>query len=164
MMFMMNTPKNAKPGVKVIAQNRSASYNYHILERYEAGLVLHGTEVKTLRDGKCTLRDAFAEARGGELWLVNCHIPEYLPGGPYNHRPLDARKLLLNKREIIKLGVQVHQKGLTIIPLQLYFREGRVKCELALAKGKKVWDRRASEREREAKNEAREAMSRHRRR
>jgi SsrA-binding protein len=158
----VNSKKNAD-GVKVIAQNRSASYNYHILERYEAGLVLHGTEVKTLREGKCTLRDAFAEARGGEMWLVNCHIPEYLPGGPYNHRPLDARKLLLNKREIIKLGVQVQQKGLTVIPLQLYFREGRVKCELALAKGKKVWDRRASEREREDKREAREAMSRHRR-
>jgi SsrA-binding protein len=140
-------PKKPAPGgVKLVAQNRAASYNYHLLEHYEAGLVLRGTEVKTLREGKATLRDAYAEVRGGEFWLVNCHIPEYLPGGPYNHDPLRPRKLLLNRREMNKLGGQITQKGLTLIPLRLYFRDGRAKCELALARGKKLYDRRQAER------------------
>ena len=160
-------PKNEKkspPAVKVVAQNRAASYNYHLLERYEAGLVLVGTEVKTLREGKATLREAYAESRGAEMWLMNCHIPEYQPGGPRNHDPLRPRKLLLNRREIDKLSGQIQQKGLTVVPLRLYFRDGRAKCELALARGKKLYDRRQAEREKEARREAKDAMYRYRRR
>jgi SsrA-binding protein len=156
--------KSAPPAEKVVAQNRSASYNYHLLEHFEAGLVLVGTEVKTLREGKASLRDAYAEARGGELWLVNCHIPEYLPGGPFNHTPLRPRKLLLNRREMEKLAIQVQQKGLTLVPLRIYFRDGMAKCEMALARGKKQHDRRQDERDREAKKEAREAMYKYRHR
>lgn len=158
-----SSAKKDAPAVKVVAQNRSASYNYELLDKYEAGMVLVGTEVKTLREGKGSLRDAYAEARGGELWLMNCHIPEYQPGGPWNHGPLRARKLLLNRREIDKLSIQVQQKGLTLIPLKIYFRDGMAKCELALARGKKDWDRRAAEREKEDKREAKDAMHRYKR-
>lgn len=151
-------------GIHLIAQNRSASYHYHILERYEAGLVLQGTEVKTLREGKVTLREAYAEARGGEIWLQNSHVPEYQPGGPYNHAALRARKLLLHRREIEKLSALIQQKGLTLVPLRLYFKDGIVKCELGVARGKKQHDRRQAERDREARREADDAMYRHRRR
>lgn len=156
--------KSALPPVKIVAQNRAASYNYSLLDKFEAGLVLVGTEVKTLREGKATLRDAYAEVRAGEFWLVNCHIPQYLPGGSRNHDPLRPRKLLLTRREMDKLGGQIQQKGLTLVPLKLYFRDGLAKCELALARGKKFHDRRQAEREREAKREASEAMYRSRRR
>jgi SsrA-binding protein len=152
-------PKNqGKPAELVVAQNRAASYSYHLLEKLEAGLVLLGTEVKSLRDGKANLRDAYAIIRGGEVWLVNCHIGEYLPGGPFNHGPLRSRKLLLRKEEIEKLERKTDQKGLTLVPLRIYFREGIAKCELALAQGKKKWDRRQTEREKEAKREVGEAM------
>lgn len=161
---MNPSSKKAQPPVKIVAQNRAASYNYTLLDKVEAGLVLVGTEVKTLREGKASLRDAYAELRAGELWLVNCHIPEYLPGGFRNHNPLRPRKLLLNRREIDKFGGQVQQKGLTLVPLKLYFRDGIAKCELALARGRKYHDRRQAEREREAKREASEAMYRSRRR
>jgi len=151
-------------GVKIVAQNRAASYNYTLMDKLEAGLILVGTEVKSLREGKGTLRDAYAEIRAGEGWLVNCHIPEYLPGGVRNHDPLRKRKLLLNRREIDKMVIQTQQKGLTIVPLKIYFRDGIAKCELAVAKGKKFHDRRESERQKEAKREADEAMYRSRRR
>ena len=156
--------KDAHPAEKVVAQNRAASYNYHLLERYEAGMVLVGTEVKSLREGKANLRDAFAAVRNGELWLFNCHIAEYLPGGHFNHNPLRPRKLLLNRREIDKLSGRTLQKGLTLVPLRIYFRDGRAKCELALARGKKQYDRRQAEREKEAKREATEAIYHYRRR
>ncbi|MFZ3200646.1 MAG: SsrA-binding protein SmpB [Candidatus Acidiferrales bacterium] len=156
--------KDGWEGVKIVAQNRAASYNYHLLDKLEAGLVLAGTEVKTLREGKGTLRDAYAEVRTGEAWLVNCHIPEYLPGGTRNHDPLRKRKLLLHQREIERLLVQTQQKGLTVVPLKIYFRDGIAKCELAVAKGKKFHDRREAERQKEAKREASEAMFRFRRR
>jgi len=158
------TKKAQYEGVKIVAQNRSASYNYHILDKLEAGLVLVGTEVKTLREGKGTLREAYAEIRAGEAWLINCHIPEYLPGGSRNHDPLRKRKLLLNRREIERLVVQTQQKGMTIVPLKIYFRDGIAKCELAVAKGKKFHDRREAERQKEAKREADEAIYRSRRR
>lgn len=158
------TKKDQWEGVKIVAQNRAASYNYTLLDTLEAGLILVGTEVKSLREGKGTLRDAYAEIRAGEGWLVNCHIPEYLPGGVRNHDPLRKRKLLLNRRELDKLAVQTQQKGLTIVPLKIYFRDGIAKCELAVAKGKKFHDRRESERQKEAKREADEAMYRSRRR
>ena len=148
----------------MVAQNRAASYNYHLIEKLEAGLVLLGTEVKSLRQGKANLRDAYALIRGGEAWLVNCHIGEYLPGGPFNHGPLRSRKLLLRKEEIEKLARKTDQKGLTLIPLRIYFRDGIAKCEVAVAQGKKKWDRRQTEREKEAKREVGEAMRRFRHR
>jgi SsrA-binding protein len=156
--------KSDREGVKIVAQNRSASYNYELLDRLEAGMVLVGTEVKTLREGKGALRDSYAEVRAGEVWLVHCHIPEYQPGGPRNHDPLRKRKLLLNKREIDKILVQTQQKGMTVVPLKLYFRDGRAKCELAVARGKKFHDRREAERNKEARREAKEAMARYKRR
>ncbi|HUJ31770.1 MAG TPA: SsrA-binding protein SmpB [Candidatus Acidoferrum sp.] len=156
--------KSDRQGVKIVAQNRAASYNYHLLDKLEAGLVLVGTEVKSLREGKGTLRDAYAEIRAGEGWLINSHIPEYQPGGPRNHDPLRKRKLLLNKRELERLLVQTQQKGMTVVPLKIYFRDGIAKCELAVAKGKKFHDRREAERQKEAKREANEAMYRFRRR
>ena len=156
--------KSQHEGVKIVAQNRQASYNYHLLDSLEAGMVLVGTEVKTLREGKGTLREAYAEIRLGEAWLVNCHIPEYLSGGYRNHDPLRKRKLLLNRREIDRLLVQTQQKGMTIVPTKIYFRDGIAKCELAVAKGKKFHDRRESERQKEAKREASEAIFRSRRR
>jgi SsrA-binding protein len=155
--------KDGAPGEKVVAQNRAASYNYTLLDKMEAGMVLRGTEVKSLRDGKAMLRDAYATVRGGAVWLLNCHIPEYLAGGPFNHEPLRARKLLLNKAEIEKLAGKTEQKGLTIVPLRIYFKAGIAKCELAVAKGKKQWDRRQSEKDKEARRETEDAL-RYRRR
>ena len=156
--------KTEKPKQQVVAQNRAASYNYHLLEKYEAGLVLHGTEVKALREGKANIRDAFVDFKPNGPWLVNAHIAQYLPGGPWNHEPLGSRKLLLHKNEIHKLAGRTQSKGLTVIPLRIYFRDGIAKCEIALAQGKKVWDRRQDERTKEARREAEQAMYRNRRR
>ncbi len=155
---------DARRAERIVAQNRAASYDYHLLDRFEAGIVLVGTEVKSLRAGKASLRDAYAEVRRGEAWLENCHIPEYSPGGVWNHDPLRPRKLLLRRREIEKLTGRVQQRGMTLVPLRIYFRGGLAKCELALARGKKLHDRRQAEREREAKREASEAIYRYRRR
>lgn len=127
-------------------------------------MVLTGTEVKSLRAGKANLREAYAEVRGTGVWLVNCHIPQYLPGGPFNHEPLSRRRLLLHKQEIEKLNGKTREKGLTLIPLKIYFRDGIAKCELALARGKKDWDRRQSERDKETRREVSEAMYKFRRR
>jgi SsrA-binding protein len=156
---VVKPPKNqGKPAELLIAQNRAASYNYHLLEKHEAGMVLLGTEVKSLREGKANLRDSYAVIRAGAVWLLNCHIAEYLPGGPYNHTPLRPRKLLLKKEEIEKLDRKSDQKGLTLVPLRIYFRDGIAKCEIALAQGKKKWDRRQTEKDKEAKREVGEAM------
>ena len=156
--------KSEVSGIQVVAQNRAASYNYHLLEKMEAGMVLTGTEVKSLRSGKANLREAYAEVRGSSVWLVNCHIPQYLAGGPFNHEPLSRRRLLLHKQEIEKLVGKTQQKGLTLIPLRIYFRDGIAKCELALARGKKDWDRRQSERDKETRREVDQAMYKYRRR
>ncbi len=156
--------KEDADAVQVVAQNRAASYNYHLLEKLEAGMALVGTEVKALREGKANLRDAFAEVRGPSIWLVNCHIPQYSPGGPFNHEPLSRRRLLLHKQEIERLYGKTQQKGLTLVPLRIYFRAGIAKCELALARGKKEWDRRQSERDKESKREVNEALYKYRRR
>ena len=158
------TKKKEWEGVKIVAQNRAASYNYNLLDKLEAGLVLVGTEVKSLREGKGSLREGYAELKDGEAWLVNCHIPEYQPGGPRNHDPLRRRKLLLNRRELDKLTSQIQQKGLTLVPTKIYFRDGMAKCELFVARGKKFHDRREAERRKEAKREAEEAIYRSRRR
>ena len=156
--------KPGKPAEYVAAQNRSAPYNYHLLEKQEAGMVLLGTEVKSLREGKANLRDAYAIVRGNSVWLINCHIAEYLPGGPFNHQPLRPKKLLLKRSEIEKLAGKTQQKGLTLVPVRIYFRDGIAKCEIALAKGKKQWDRRQAEREKESRREVGEAIYRYRRR
>jgi SsrA-binding protein len=150
--------KQGKPAELLVAQNRAASFNYHLLEKHEAGMVLLGTEVKSLREGKANLRDAYAVIRGRAVWLLNCHIADYLPGGPFNHTPLRPRKLLLRSEEIEKLDRKTEQKGLTLVPLRIYFRDGIAKCEIALAQGKKKWDRRQTERDKEAKKEVGEAM------
>ncbi|MCL6481223.1 MAG: SsrA-binding protein SmpB, partial [Firmicutes bacterium] len=148
----------------VVATNRPASFYYDLLETLEAGLVLTGTEVKSLREGKASLRESYATVRKGEVWLLNCHIPEYRPGGVFNHDPLRPRKLLLHRSEIHRLAGRIQQKGLTLVPLRIYFRKGLAKVELALARGKKAWDRRQAERERQARREAEEAFYHHRRR
>jgi SsrA-binding protein len=156
--------KTDKPKELIVAQNRAASYNYHLLERLEAGLVLHGTEVKALREGKANIRDAYVDFKANGAWLVNAHIAQYMPGGPWNHEPLGSRKLLLHKNELSKLAGKTEAKGLTVIPIKIYFRDGIAKCEIALAQGKKTWDRRQDERTKEARREADQAMYRNRRR
>lgn len=156
--------KGEKIGETLVAQNRAASYHYHLLEKFEAGMVLHGTEVKALREGKANIRDAYVEVKGGAAWLLNAHIAQYLPGGPWNHEPLGSRKLLLHKKEIEKLSGKTQSKGLTIIPLKIYFRNGIAKCEIALAKGKKDYDRRQDSRDKETRKEVDEAIYRSRRR
>jgi len=156
--------KSSKSGELMVAQNRAASHNYLILEKHEAGLVLHGTEVKALREGKANIRDAYVDFRPGGAWLVNAHIAQYSPGGPWNHEPLGSRKLLLHKSEIHRLSGRTEAKGLTVIPLRIYFRGGIAKVEIALAQGKKAWDRRQDERTKEARREVEESMYRNRRR
>ncbi len=160
------SPEKSKHKEKdqIVAQNRAASYNYHLLEKLEAGMVLHGTEVKALREGKANIRDAFVDFKPSGPWLVNAHIAQYNPGGPWNHEPLGSRKLLLHKNEIYKLAGRVQSKGLTVIPLRIYFRDGIAKCEIALAQGKKTWDRRQDERTKEARRDVDQAMYRNRRR
>jgi len=156
--------KGDRPAETIVAQNRAASYNYHLLERFEAGLALRGTEVKALREGKANIRDAYVDFKPDGPWLVNAHIAQYMPGGPWNHEPLGARKLLLHKNEIYKLSGRTQAKGLTVIPTKIYFRNGIAKVEIALAQGKKAWDRRQDERTKETRREVEESMYRNRRR
>lgn len=135
--------------IKIVADNRKARFNYEIGEVFEAGIVLTGTEVKSLRGGKATIAEAYADARDGEVWLVNSNIPEYLQASRFNHAPKRARKLLLNHRQIDKMVGAVEREGMTIVPLRFYFNErGRAKVEIALARGKKLFDKRATERKR----------------
>ena len=139
-------------GRKLVAQNRKARYNYHIAERFEAGIALKGTEVKSLRQGRASMGEAYAVERGGEIFLINAHIAEYDAGGRYNHTPTRARKLLLKKREIRKLIGSLRRGGMTLVPLSLYFNaRGRAKIELAVATGKRKYDKRAAEKERDWK-------------
>ncbi len=147
-------------GRKLIAQNKKARHDYHIEDTYEAGLVLTGTEVKSLRQGRASLVDGFAEVHEREIWLHGVHIPEYTQGTWTNHAARRKRKLLLHRDEIDKIERRVNEKGLTVVPLALYFVDGRAKVELALAKGKKSWDKRASIAERTAKREAEQAVGR----
>jgi SsrA-binding protein len=147
-------------GQRDAAVNRIASHNYFLLEKYETGIALTGTEVKSVRGGKVGLRDSYGIVKDGELWLLNCHIGEYEHGNIYNHAPLRTRKLLVHREEIRKLIGKTQQKGLTLVPTRMYFKNGRVKVELALAKGKQLWDKRETERRRTADKEAREAIAR----
>ena len=138
------------PGQKVVADNRKARFNYEIGEVFEAGISLTGSEVKSLRHGRATIAESYADARDGEIWLLNANIPEYLQAGRDNHPPKRPRKLLLHKRQINKLAGAVDREGMTIIPLRLFFNErGRAKLELAVARGKKLHDKRETEKERD---------------
>jgi SsrA-binding protein len=149
-------------GIKIVATNRKASYNYHLEERVEAGIILTGTETKSLRKGAANLNDSYALVKPDAVYLLNCHIPPYEGGNRYNHDPLRTRKLLLHKHEIQKLQGRTEAKGYSLIPTKIYFLRGRAKVELALAKGKKKYDKRESIKRREQDREAEMAIKRHR--
>lgn len=157
--------KPAKPrdpvasGERDAAQNRAASHDYFLLEKFEAGVALRGTEVKSIREGQANLKDAYGLIKDGEAFLLNVHIGPYSHGNMANHDALRTRKLLMHKDEVRRLHSKTQIKGHTLIPVRLYFKHGRVKCELALAKGKQDWDKRETERRREADREARSAIN-----
>jgi SsrA-binding protein len=151
-------------GRKLIAQNKRARHDYHILDTYECGLVLTGTEVKSLRQGRASLADGFAQVDAGEVWLFNVHIPEYAQGTWTNHSARRKRKLLLHRSEIDKLIGKTQETGVTLVPLALYFLNGRAKVEVALARGKREWDKRQTLREKQDRREAERAISAARRR
>lgn len=138
---------------KIIATNRKAYYDFHIEETYEAGISLQGTEVKSLREGRANLKESYAIIKDNEVFLMNCHISPYSHGNIQNHEPLRTRKLLLHRKEIDKLWGKVNQKGLTIVPLKLYFKNGRAKVEIGVARGKRQYEKRASIKAKEAKRE-----------
>lgn len=146
-------------GRKLVAQNRKARHDYHLEDAIEAGIVLTGTEVKSLRAGRASLVDGYADVKDGEVWLHNVHIPEYTEGTWNNHEPRRVRKLLLHREQIRKLTNKTQESGLTIIPLALYFQDGYAKVEIALARGKKNYDKRHALAERQAKREADRAMA-----
>jgi SsrA-binding protein len=150
-------------GERDAAQNRLASHNYYLTDKLETGIVLRGTEVKSVREGQVQLRDAYALIRENELFLLNAHIGQYSHSGYASHEPTRSRKLLAKADEIRKLFSKTQQKGFTLVPTRVYFRHGKVKVEIALAKGKQTWDKRETERRREADKEARAAISRSRR-
>lgn len=147
-------------GTKLIAQNKKARHDYHIETTWEAGIVLQGTEVKSLRQGRASLVDGFGEIDNGEAWLLQVHIPEYSQGTWTNHASRRKRKLLLNRHEIDKIERKLTDKGYTLVPLSIYFKDGRAKVELALAKGKKQYDKRHSLAERQANREKEQAVQR----
>ena len=145
---------------KILSDNRRAGHEYFLLERFEAGMVLTGTEVKAAKDGKVQLKEAYAAVLNNEAWLVNAHISEYSHGNRENHPAVRNRKLLLHRKEIDKLLGQTREKGLALIPTKIYLKQGRIKCEIAVARGKKLHDKRATERARTAEDEARAEMRR----
>jgi SsrA-binding protein len=157
-------PVPKEQGRKLVAQNRKARHDYHIEDTYEAGLVLTGTEVKSLRAGRASLVDGYAIVKDGEVWLENVHIPEYTQGTWNNHAPRRRRKLLLNRLEITRLIGKTKETGHTLVPLSLYFKDGRAKVEIALARGKRAYDKRQTLREQQDTREAQRAMSAARRR
>jgi SsrA-binding protein len=148
----------AEDGEKVIATNRKAFFNYEVLERAEAGVALLGSEVKSIREGGLNFRDSFVEFRGGELYLVGCRIGPYSHSNLQNHAEGRDRKLLLHKREILKIGGRATEKGFTIVPLKAYFKKGRVKVEIGLARGKQAHDKRAALRDKDIERETRQAV------
>lgn len=141
--------------MKVICLNRKARFNYELIDSYEAGVVLTGTEVKSIRAGMINLKDSFAKFIKRELWLVNVHISEYRFGNVFNHEPTRSRKLLLHKKELRKLTTAIYEKGLTLIPVKVYLKNGKIKIELGLCKGKKLYDKRESTKKRETERELR---------
>lgn len=156
--------KNTAARMKNFALNRQAAHFYHFLEKFEAGMELKGTEVKSIREGKVNLKDSYAVVKGAQAWLINCHVSAYGSGSYLNHDPLRDRRLLLHRQEIDKLASRTQEKGLTLVPVRLYMKANRIKCEIALAKGKKVYDRRETERRRTVKRETEQAIRDHRRR
>jgi SsrA-binding protein len=146
-------------GERDAAQNRAAGHNYQLLERFEAGVALRGTEVKSIREGKANLKDAYGLIKDGEAYLLNMHIGPYSHGNIANHEETRTRKLLMHREEVRKLFSKTQVKGNTLIPTRLYFKNGRVKCEIAVARGKQDWDKRETERRREADREARSAIN-----
>ena len=145
-------------GERVLATNRKAFFQYHVLERAEAGIALSGTEVKSIREGGLSFSDSYVELRGGELFLVGCRIAPYSHGNQMNHVPERDRKLLLHKREILKLGAKVTGKGLTLVPLRAYLRRGKVKLEIGLGRGKRAHDKRETIKRRDIERETRQAL------
>lgn len=154
--------KDQEPGTRLIAANRKARHDYEIEERLEAGLALVGTEVKSCRDGKANLTDAYAVVRNGEAWLMQCHIAPYSHGNRENHDPLRPRKLLLHRSEIARLHEKVSQGGLTLVPLRLYFKAGKAKAEIAVGRGKKTYDKRQDMAKRSADKRMRQELGRRR--
>lgn len=146
--------------LKILSDNRQAGHNYFLMDRFEAGIVLTGTEVKAAKDGKIQLVDAYVTVQGNEAWLLNAHISQYSHGNRENHPPVRNRKLLLHRREIDKLFAIIREKGLALIPTKIYLKNGKIKCEFAVAKGKKLHDKRETERKRTAEAEARSEMRR----
>ena len=144
-------PKGSQRVVnKIVAENRKARFNYEILDTYEAGIVLTGTEVKSLREGKANIAESYASDEGNEIWLINSHLPEYLQANRFNHEPRRRRKLLLSKREINRMRVGINREGMTLVPLKIYFNDkGRAKIELGLGKGKQAHDKREAAKERD---------------
>ena len=159
---MARARKDNDEGVKVICRNKRAFHEYNISDAIECGIVLTGTEVKSLRDGSASLEDAYAKIEDGEVWLLGSDIPEYAMGNRMNHKPKRPRKLLLHRREIAKFAGKASERGFTLVPLKLYFKQGRAKVELAVARGKALHDKRAAAKKAEAQKEIRQAMSRRR--
>jgi len=149
---------------KIITVNRKAYYRFHILESLEAGLVLTGTEIKSIREGRVSLRDAYAQTKDGEVWLLGMHIARYAAAGPFNHDPTRPRKLLLHRYQIDRLIGQLSAKGLTLVPLKLYLKGGKAKVEMGLAKGKKLYDKRRALKEKEVEREIKRAIKWHKQR
>ena len=152
--------RSKEKGRRLIAQTRKARHDYSISDVYEAGVVLVGTEVKSLREGRASLVDGYALVEDGEVWLKNVHIPEYDPGTWTNHEPRRSRKLLLHAAEIVRLAAATREKGVTIVPLSMYFKDGRVKVEIGVAVGRKAYDKRQAIAQRDAEREARAAIGR----
>jgi SsrA-binding protein len=148
---------------KVYASNRKAFHDYHILEQVEAGLALHGTEVKSVRAGRVNLRDAYARLQGGEMWLMNAHVSPYEQGNRWNHEPLRARKLLMHRNEILRLSSEAQRAGGTLVPLSLYDKRGKIKVQLGVAKGKRQYDKRETLAKRDAQRDVDRALSDHER-
>ncbi|MCI5077428.1 SsrA-binding protein SmpB [Oricola sp.] len=147
---MANSKKKPDPARKLVAENRKARFNFEILDTFEAGLVLQGTEVKSLRNGEANIAESYVSEENGEIWLINSHIPEYLEANRFNHQPRRPRKLLLHKREMAKMAQSADRDGMTLVPLKLYFNDrGRAKLEVAIARGKKLHDKRESSKQRD---------------
>ncbi|PBB37384.1 SsrA-binding protein [Mesorhizobium sp. WSM3879] len=146
----MNQVKKADPNNRTVAENRKARFSYEVLDTIETGLVLTGTEVKSLRQGQANIQESYASAEGGEIWLINSYLPEYLQANRFNHEPRRRRKLLVSKREMAKLAQSVEREGMTLVPLKIYFNDrGRAKLLLAIARGKKLHDKRQTEKQRD---------------
>src|SRR3954452_9988253 len=151
--------EQGKDEIRDVCRNRRASHEYEILDRLECGLVLTGTEVKSLRDGQAMLEDAYAKIEGGEVWMLGSEIPEYAMGNRLNHKPKRPRKMLLHRREIAKFAGKASERGFTLVTLRLYFKDGRAKVEIAIARGKQLHDKRQAKKKAEAQREIRRAMT-----